>query len=105
MDDSYGINFWLEEKNMVTIIMDIATGIDLSLMGVSYCGAYPQDERCETLKTESGISVTIDWGVSGKANAMFSLDGTYGVSFTLHQINPDTKIVFKKVLSTVKFVR
>ena len=108
LDDPYGVDFWLAEGNMATVIMDIASGINLSLIGVSYCGAYPQDKRCESLKTESGSQVIIDWGVSGKANAWFmfsSQDGTYGVSFTLHKINSDNKIIFKKVLSTFKFVR
>ena len=106
LDDPYGVDFWLAEGNTATVIMDIESGINLSLIGISYCGAYPQDKRCESLKTESGSQVTIDWDVSGRANAIFSSqDGTYGVGFTLHKINSDNKIIFKKVLSTFKFVK
>ncbi len=87
-------------------IITIDTGVNLSIIGISYCGAYPQDSRCESLKTENGNFVTIDWDVSEKANAMFgSQDGTYGVSFTLHKVNSDTKDIFKKILSTFKFVK
>ena len=93
-----------DEANMEIITVD--TGVNLSIMGISYCGAYPQDKRCEVLKTENVNFVTIDWDVSGEANAMFSSqDGTYGVSFTLHKINSNTKTIFKKVLSTFKFVK
>ncbi|OGI60500.1 hypothetical protein A2641_03125 [Candidatus Nomurabacteria bacterium RIFCSPHIGHO2_01_FULL_37_25] len=106
LDDPYGVNFWLTEKNSAAVIMDVESGINLSVMGVSYCGAYPQDKRCESLKTESDGYVTIDWNVSGGANAMFSSQNdTYGVSFTLHKINSDTKAIFKKVLSTFKFLK
>ena len=87
-------------------IISVDTGVNLAIIGISYCGAYPQDERCEVLKTINGSSVTIDWDVSGKANAMFSSqDGAYGVSFTLHKINSDTKIFFRKILSTFQFVK
>jgi len=106
LDDPYGVEFWLAEKNSATVIMDVEGGIHVALIGISYCGEYPQDKRCESLKTESGGYVTIDWDVSGKANAMFSSqDGTYGVSFTLHKVNSDTKDIFKKVLSTFKFLK
>ena len=87
-------------------IITVDTGVNLAIIGISYCGAYPQDSRCESLKTENGNFVTIDWAVSGKANAMFgSQDSTYGVSFTLHKVNSDTKDIFKKILSTFKFVK
>ena len=105
VDNAYGIDFWSAEKNPATRIMDFNSGINLSVVGISYCGAYPQDKRCESLKTESGGYVTIDWDVSGTANAMFSSqDGTYGVSFTLHKVNSETKNIFRKILSTFKFV-
>lgn len=93
-----------DETNMEIITVD--TGINLATIGISYCGAYPQDKRCEILKTENGNFVTIDWNASGKANAMFSSqDSTYGVSFVLHKANSDTESIFKKVLSTFKFVK
>ena len=106
IDNAHGVDFWLAEKNMVTRIMDVNSGINLAVIGIFYCGAYPQDKRCESLKTESGGYVTIDWDVSGTANAMFgSQDGSYGVSFTLHKVNSETKNIFRKILSTFKFVK
>lgn len=92
-----------DEKNSEIITVD--TGVNLSVIGISYCGAYLQDKRCETLKTDNGGYVVIDWAGGRTANAMFSSqDSTYGVSFTLHKINPDTRTIFKKILSTFRFV-
>jgi len=87
-------------------IITIDTEVNLAVIGISYCGAYPQDNRCEILKTDDDSAVIIDWGVDGKANAMFSSpNGTHGVSFTLHKINSDTKSIFRKILSTFKFLK
>ena len=93
------------ERNSEIITVD--TGVNLAIIGISYCGAYPQDKRCETLKTDDGGYVVIDWEVSNTANAIFSSqDGTYhGVSFTLHKINPDTKTIFRKILLTFRFIK
>ena len=106
VENQQGTSRILVLKDANTEIVTIDTGVNLAVIGISHCGAYPQDKRCETLKTDSGGYVVIDWDVSGAANAMFSSqDGTYGVSFTLHKINSDTKSIFKKVLSTFKFVK
>ena len=94
------------KDEMSNEIITVDTGVNLSVIGISYCGAYPQDKRCESLKTESGGYVTIDWDESGTANAMFSSqDGTYGVSFTLHKVSADTKVTFRKILSTFLFIK
>lgn len=91
-----------EENNE---IITITPRVSLTVMGISYCGAYPEDNRCEVLKTNSGSSVTINWDVDREANAMFSYpEGTYGESFTLHKINPHTKTIFRKILLTFKFL-
>ena len=104
LDNAYSVDFWSAEGNAAAKIMSVNTGIDFSAIGVSYCGAYPKDERCEVLKTIGGNSVTIDWGVSGGANVMIgSQDGTYGVSIILHSINSDAKAIFREIISTFKF--
>lgn len=106
LDNAYGVDFWSTENNMATRIMYVNSGINLSVIGISYCGAYPQDKRCESLKTESGVYATIDWGVNGTASAMFSSqDGTDGASFTLNKVNSETKNIFRKILSTIKFIK
>ena len=105
LDNAYSVDFWSAEGNAAAKIMSVNTGIDFSAIGVSYCGAYPKDERCEVLKTIGGNSVTIDWGVSGGANVMIgSQDGTYGVSIILHSINFNAKAIFRKIISTFKFI-
>jgi len=105
LDNASGIDFWSEENKTATNIMSVDTGINLSIIGISYCEAVSQDERCEILKTIGEDFVTIDWDASGEANAMFrSQDSTYGISFTLHKVNLNTKITFRKILSTFKFI-
>lgn len=92
------------EERSETVTID--TEVNLAVIGISYCGVYPQNNRCELLKTNDGSTVTIDWGVDGEANAMFnSPNGTYGVSFKLHKINSDTKSIFRKIISTFKFLK
>jgi hypothetical protein len=87
-------------------IITIDTRVNPAVVGISFCGAYPRDKRCEVLRTESGHFVTVDWGVDGEANAMFSSkDGRYGVSFTLHRIDAETTKTFRQILSTFKFVK
>ncbi len=90
-----------EQKNKIITI----SGVNLAVIGISYCGAYPQDSRCEVLKTENGNSGTIDWNVNGEANAMFNQNGAYGVIFILNKVNPGTKTTFRKILSTFKFLK
>ncbi len=103
VDNQNSIDFWLPENNMATIIMDIKTGIDLSVIGISYCEAYPQNKRCESLKIGGGGHIVIiDWDENRQANAMISLQDATGVSFTLHKVNSETRDTFRKILSTFK---
>lgn len=104
--DIAGILILKDEYNYAVIT--IYAGLPLVMMGVSYCGAHPEDKRCEALKSDDSgpPAVTIDWGIDGKASAIFSSpDGTYGVSFTLHKINSVTKTTFRKILLTFKFLK
>ena len=81
------------------------SGINFTIIGISYCGAYPQDSRCEVLKAEGG-DVFIDWNVDREAYAMLSApNGTSGVGVTLHKINPETKTAFLRILSTFKLLK
>ncbi len=82
-------------------VITIDTGVNISVMGISYCGANLKDSRCESLKTKGGNVVFIDWGTSTEANALItSQDGTHGVSLTLHKVNSETKNIFKQILSS-----
>lgn len=90
-----------EQKNEIITISEI----NLAVIGISYCGAYPQDSRCEVFTTESGDAF-IDWNVDGEAYAMLSApNGTSGAGITLHKVNPETKTAFRKILSTFKFIK
>lgn len=97
-----------QDTNRVLILKDeqreeiitIDTGVNLTIIG-----AYPPNNRREVFKTESG-DVWIDWNVDGEAYAMLSApNGTSGVGVTLHKVNPETKTIFRKILSTFKFLK
>jgi len=88
------------ETNALIVSFD---SVNFTIMGISYCGANPQDKpRCETLEV-NGIPIGIDWGINGTANAMISISNEVGLSLTLHQVNPQTKLLFRQILSTYKF--
>ncbi|MFV1917644.1 MAG: hypothetical protein ACC618_04165, partial [Patescibacteria group bacterium] len=84
-----------EKKELVISI----SSFDPNTVGISYCEATPKDKKCETLVTEGGIWVTINWDLDGKAYAIF--DGT---SVTLEKVTRNTKQIFRQILSTFKFL-
>lgn len=88
----------LEIKNEKEELIISVNSFDPSVVGISYCEATPEDERCESLATENGMVITIDWDINGKANAIF--DGTI---VTLEKVTRDTKQVFRQILSTLRF--
>lgn len=72
------------------------------VLGVSFCGAYPQDKRCEVLKT-GDTRFIIDWGLNEKAVAETDLSGDSAMFATLHQTTSVAKDMFRQILSTFKF--
>ena len=78
--------------------------VNLTIVGISYCEAYPQDTpRCESL-TAGGVPATIDWEVNGTAIASFAATEELGLNFTLYQVDTGTRSVFRQILSTFKFI-
>lgn len=76
----------------------------LATMGITYCGAYPQDStRCQTI---SGFLV--DWGppTEAKRSAYATASHPKGgvVTISLAPVTSETKSVFLKILSTFKFL-
>lgn len=82
----------------------------LNLMGITYCGAYPEDSRCETLMINQNIGFTIDWGleVSGtnqmRTSAWISHPDGGIVTIDLQPVIPKSKDLFKQILSKFKFI-
>lgn len=72
-----------------------------ALIGISFCGAYPEDKRCEILKV-GDISFNIDWDVDGKSTATTEIKGV-AMFITLHQTTTPAKKNFRQILSTFKF--
>lgn len=73
-----------------------------SIVGVWHCQAKEDTARCETTKV-GDTSAVIDWGGSGEANVLIVVNES-GLSITLHQVNSETKNIFRTFLSTFKFL-
>ena len=80
----------------------------LNTIGVSYCGANPNDSsRCENIKV-GGQDATIDWGlkVNNQPRANVWIPHPRGgiVTFELKPFIPETKTILYLILSTFKFL-
>ncbi len=78
----------------------------LNVMGITYCGAYPNDSlRCESFKMGK-VTVSIDWGTGGDANANAWISHPNGgiVTFALQPVTAESKVILKQILSTFKFL-
>lgn len=82
----------------------------LNAMGITYCGAHPEDPRCESFMINQHLGFTIDWGleVPGtsqmKASAWISHPEGGVVTLELQPVVPKSKDLFKQILSTFKFL-
>ena len=94
----------------------------LNVMGVTYCGAYPNDaSRCES-RNIGGVRATIDWGIvvpftritedgkekqdsQIKAGAWIPHPKNGGVvTFDLRPVTPESKKVLYQILATFRFL-
>ena len=78
----------------------------LSLMGVTYCDASPNDSsRCESFKIGK-VTASIDWGTGGdaSANAWISRSNGGMVTFDLQPVTAESKEILEQILSTFKFL-
>jgi len=81
----------------------------LNVMGVTYCGAYPNNtSRCESIKI-GGVNSTIDWGreepdAQTEASVWIRHPNSGVVTFSLQPVVPESKEVFYQMLSTFKFL-
>jgi len=92
----------VDQQNNTNVTID--TGVPAEVIGPSYCNAHQDEPRCESITTNAGADVTIDWDTSGNAYAiLYAENGMHGISFTLHNVNSNTRDIFKQMLSTVSF--
>src|SRR3989338_904313 len=75
-----------------------------AVLGVSFCGAYRENERCEILEGDE-INFIIDWGKGQKAIAEADIkDGTVAMFVTLSESTESSRKLFRQILSTFRFV-
>jgi len=74
-----------------------------AVIGVSSCGAYPQDKRCEVLET-ADARFMIDWGLDKEAVAETDINADVAMFVTLYQFNTPAANLFKQILATFRFV-
>ena len=105
-----------------TISLGFVSQAQLNVMGITYCGAYPNDSsRCESRKI-GGVNSTIDWGINvpftttdseGKEKQSSELKASVWiphpnggvVTFELQPVTPESKAILYEVVSTFKFLR
>lgn len=82
----------------------------LNTIGISYCGAHPNDSRCENFAFNS-LNFLIDWNI--KTEGAFTQSraeilkpgGGMIIINILHSPSQDIKLFFRQILSTFKFVK
>lgn len=93
----------LKHNNGYVISLGFISKDQLNVMGITYCGAYPNDSlRCELFKTAS-----IDWGtgVNGNANVWIYHSNGGIITFDLKPVTTESKEILKQILSTFKFTK
>ena len=96
-----------KHNNGYVITLGFISQSQLSVMGITYCGAYPNDSsRCELFKMGK-VTASIDWGTGGDANASAWIDHPNGgiVTFALQPVTAESKAILKQILSTFKFTK
>lgn len=96
------------QKNYYLAISYVSQS-QLSVMGVTYCGAYPNDApRCELFKINEKTSAGIDWGPADSERHEVSVQIGHPeggiITFSLSPVNSETKSILYKILSTFKFL-
>ncbi|MBI3443561.1 hypothetical protein HY008_02735 [Candidatus Woesebacteria bacterium] len=94
-----------KHNNGYVISLGFISKSQLSVMGVTYCGAYPNDSsRCE-LFNMGKVTASIDWGTGGDASASILIGHPNGgiVTFTLQPVMAESKAILKQILSTFRF--
>jgi hypothetical protein len=108
--DTSGI-FWDGKLDGVPyiLIFSFISQDDLNRMGVSYCGAHSDDERCEVFKWRD-LNAGIDWnieageGAYNHANAQIQHPELGQVVISLmYRPTQDVKTFFHQILATFKF--
>ena len=93
-----------KHNNGYVITLGFISQSQLNVMGITYCGAYPNDSsRCELFKIGK-VTASIDWGTGGDASASAWISHPNGgmVTFDLQPVIAESKEIFKQILSTFR---
>lgn len=94
-----------KHNNGYVISLGFISKSQLSVMGVTYCGAYPNDSsRCELFKMGE-VTASIDWstGADGNSSTWISHPNGGIITFNLQPVTAESKGILKQILSTFKF--
>lgn len=94
-----------KHNNGYVITLGFISQSQLNVMGITYCGAYPNDSsRCDLFEIGK-VTASIDWGTGGaaSASAWFSHPNGGIVTFSLQPVTTESKEILKQILSTFKF--
>ena len=95
-----------KNNNGYVISLGFISKSQLSVMGISYCGAHLDDSsRCESFKIGI-VTASIDWGTGNDASASVWISHPDGgiVAFALQPVTAESKEILKQILSTFKFL-
>lgn len=121
-DTSFVIGYPLKDgSETYWVTLGFISQTQLSVMGVTYCAANPNDtSRCEPIKI-GGVNSIIDWGlvvpftkitkegkeeqsIQMKANAWIPHSNGGIVTLELQPVVPESKETFYRILSIFKFL-
>ena len=121
-DTSFAIGYSTKDgSETYWITLGFISQAQLSVMGITYCAANPNDtSRCESIKI-GGVASIIDWGlvvtftkitkegkeeqsVQTKASAWIPHSNGGIVTLELQPVIPESKEIFYQILSSFKFL-
>ena len=97
-------DFSTQNDDWYTITVGFISEVQLSTMGIDYCGAYPNDKRCETKKIGDLVAY-IDWGNSDTAFTKIPRPEGGVITLTLKPNSSEAKSFFVSILNTFKFIK
>lgn len=97
-------DFSTQNDNWYTITLGSISEAQLSTMGIDYCGAYPNDKRCETKRIGNAVAY-IDWGNGDTAFTKIPSPKGGMITLTLKPNSSEAKLLFMPILNTFKFIK
>ncbi len=104
--------YWDGKLNDIPYVMTLGyiSQDALNTMGINYCGAHPEDTRCENFEWDN-LAARIDWNIEtegaftqSRAEIQHPNDGIVIISID-HRPTQDIKPFFRQIISTFKFTK